>query len=210
MKRIKGSMTVEAAFVLPFFIFFMANILCLILSYERYSKTLANIHQTTKLAALACHGISMDSDTVDMSLPVSISPFVSEIGFIPSYATAHASVRKWTGYDVCSVLTTTEEEEYVYITEHGSVYHRSLSCSHLNVNIRVVSATEVDSLRNNNHAKYYPCEYCKKGYSTGLMFITPDGNRAHNNAGCSALKRQVKLVKLSEVGARGPCKDCGG
>ena len=141
---------------------------------------------------------------------VSISPFVSEIGFIPSYATAHASVRKWTGYDVCSVLTTSEEEEYVYITEHGSVYHRSLSCSHLNVNIRVVSATEVDSLRNNNHAKYYPCEYCKKGYSTGLMFITPDGNRAHNNAGCSALKRQVKLVKLSEVGARGPCKDCGG
>ena len=210
MKRIKGSMTVEAAFVLPFFIFFMANILCLFLSYERYSKTLANIHQTTKLAALACHGISMDSDTVDMSLPVSISPFVSEIGFIPSYATAHASVRKWTGYDVCSVLTTTEEAEYVYITEHGSVYHRSLSCRHLNVNIRVVSATEVDSLRNNNHAKYYPCEYCKKGYSTGLMFITPDGNRAHNNAGCSALKRQVKLVKLSEVGARGPCKDCGG
>ena len=208
MKRIKGSMTVEAAFVLPFFIFFMANILCLFLSYERYSKTLANIHQTTKLAALACHGISMDSDTVDMSLPVSISPFVSEIGFIPSYATAHASVRKWTGYDVCSVLTTTEEAEYVYITEHGSVYHRSLSCRHLN--IRVVSATEVDSLRNNNHAKYYPCEYCKKGYSTGLMFITPDGNRAHNNAGCSALKRRVKLVKLSEVGARGPCKDCGG
>lgn len=196
--------------MLPFFIFFMANILCLFLSYERYSKTLANIHQTTKLAALACHGISMDSDTVDMSLPVSISPFVSEIGFIPSYATAHASVRKWTGYDVCRVLTTSEEEEYVYITEHGSVYHRSLSCSHLNVNIRVVSATEVDSLRNNNHAKYYPCEYCKKGYSTGLMFITPDGNRAHNNAGCSALKRQVKLVKLSEVGARGPCKDCGG
>ena len=210
MKRIKGSMTVEAAFVLPFFIFFMANILCLFLSYERYSKTLANIHQTTKLAALACHGISMDSDTVDMSLPVSISPFVSEIGFIPSYATAHASVRKWTGYDVCSVLTTSEEEEYVYITEHGGVYHRSLSCSHLNVNIRVVSATEVDSLRNNNHATYYPCAYCKKGYSTGLMFITPDGNRAHNNAGCSALKRQVKLVKLSEVGARGPCKDCGG
>ena len=210
MKRIKGFMTVVAAFFLSFFIFFMANILCLFLSYERYSKTLANIHQTTKLAALACHGISMDSDTVDMSLPVSISPFVSEIGFIPSYATAHASVRKWTGYDVCSVLTTTEEAEYVYITEHGSVYHRSLSCSHLNVNIRVVSATEVDSLRNNNHAKYYPCEYCKKGYSTGLMFITPDGNRAHNNAGCSALKRQVKLVKLSEVGARGPCKDCGG
>ena len=111
MKKIKGSMTVEAAFALPFYIFVMANILCLFLSYERYSKTLAGIHQTTKMAALACHGISMDSDTVDMSIPVALSPFIGEIGFIPSFATAHASVRKWTGYDVCSYLAEEEEED---------------------------------------------------------------------------------------------------
>ena len=45
-RQIKASMTVEAAFVLPFFIFCMVNILMIFQMVEYRSKILAAVHQT--------------------------------------------------------------------------------------------------------------------------------------------------------------------
>ena len=115
--------------------------------------------------------------------------------------------RKWTGYNVMSGAGETIEDEYVYITEHGYSYHRSRNCSHLKVTISAVASEEIGSLRNRSGARYHPCERCG-GSSTGILFITPDGDRYHSDAGCSSLKRNIRTVRLSEVGGRTPCSEC--
>ena len=51
-----------------------------------------------------------------------------------------------------------EQEEYVYITENGTVYHRERNCTHLTLSIELAGKDEVGQLRNESGGKYYPCE----------------------------------------------------
>ncbi len=113
----------------------------------------------------------------------------------------------WTGYERkknCDV--------YVYITKNGRVYHKSLDCYHLKIQIREIATSKVSSYRNEDGAKYYPCEFCgkkKKGQDT--VYITSDGTRYHYNRECLALMRYIQKVPLSEVvDSYPPCKTCGG
>ncbi len=210
-RKIKASMTVEAALALPIFLFFMANILSLFLMYEQYSKNLAKIHQEGKNLAMIAHSAGdTGGDLIYLIRNQGIHPLIDEIGFKKAGTAAIVYVRKWTGYNVLSTTDTKEDEEYVYITESGTVYHRSRSCSHLKISIRVVNASEVSLSRNDYGQRYYPCEKCCRGQSTGLVFITDKGDKYHNSANCSGLKRTILTVRLSEVGGRGPCSLCGG
>jgi len=209
--KLKAGITVEAALALPLFLFFIANLLSLFLMYEQYSKNLATLHQQGKNMAMVAHSTGdTGSDLIYLIKGQSIKPLVKEIGFNNSATSAVVYIRKWTGYNVLSTENIEEDEEYVYITESGTVYHRSRDCSHLKITISVVKASEVSVKRNDYGQKYRPCEKCAAGQSTGLVFITDKGDKYHNSAGCSGLKRTIKTVKLSEVGGRGPCSLCGG
>lgn len=120
-------------------------------------------------------------------------------------------LRCWTGYEVAAAYQTEEEdkETTVYVTESGSVYHKSESCSHIKLSIRTVIGIPVNQ-RNDNGGKYYPCESCCKGtqgeYTT--YYITSDGTRYHSSRTCSRIKRSVKSILISEIGSRTPCKRC--
>jgi hypothetical protein len=119
-------------------------------------------------------------------------------------------LRAWTGYEVAASYSEEEAaEDIVYVTQTGTVYHRNAGCSHIKLSVRSVTGG-LDSLRNNNGAKYYPCEICCKGKTdqSGLFYITSDGTRYHIDRECSGIKRNVKEIKLSEVGSRQPCKRC--
>ncbi len=100
------------------------------------------------------------------------------------------------------------EEEYVYITETGTVYHRDRECSYLRLSITETSKDSLKNLRNSSGHKYYPCEKCgRKAGNT--VYITKDGTCYHSSLHCSGLKRTVRCVPLSKVGGRGPCSRCG-
>ena len=43
-------------------------------------------------------------------------------------------------------------EDYVYVTEHGTVYHRSRECNYLDLTIRAVNYADVGNKRNKNAA----------------------------------------------------------
>lgn len=120
-------------------------------------------------------------------------------------------LRGWTGYEVAAIYSKEEEaaEDIVYVTETGTVYHKSSTCSHIKLSVRAVSGVP-DNLRNNNGAKYYPCDICCKGktVNTGTFYIASDGTRYHTVRVCSGIKRNVKEIKQSEVGNRTPCKRC--
>jgi len=116
-------------------------------------------------------------------------------------------MRGWTGYDNSS--GTENGEEIVYITPNGTVYHKSASCTHINLSISTVSLGEVRNLRNSDGGKYYECEICGEETSSGQVYITETGDRYHNSRECSGLKRGIMAVPISKVGGRGPCQRCG-
>ena len=55
----------------------------------------------------------------------------------------------------------------VYVTVSGSVYHKKLNCSHLNLSVTKVSGGNVSSRRNENGEKYHACESCSRGQAPG-------------------------------------------
>ncbi len=126
-------------------------------------------------------------------------------------------VRGWTGREIAATYSleeegneeATKEDEMVYITETGKVYHRNASCSHIRLSIRAVSGLP-DSYRNANGGKYYACKECCRGtvLPSGIFFITEDGSSYHTVRSCSALKRTVRQLPKSKVGSRTPCKRC--
>ena len=121
-------------------------------------------------------------------------------------------VRSWTGYHVeaaYQIESDDEKESTVFVTETGSVYHKSDSCSHIKLSVTSVQGIP-SALRNEQGAKYYPCEICCKGTTNpfGVYYITSDGTRYHRKRDCSAIKRNVREIPFSEVGGRTPCKRC--
>ncbi len=121
-------------------------------------------------------------------------------------------VRAWTGFQIAASYTQEEDEasdEMVYVTETGTVYHKTDSCSHIRLSIRAVYGIPTEQ-RNDNGAKYYPCESCATAVldELGIYYITSDGNRYHTRRDCSRIKRNVKSIPISEVGSRTPCKRC--
>ncbi len=123
---------------------------------------------------------------------------------------AKCVIHTMTGYDrgLKETGVIREDEEYVYVTETGTVYHRDRECSYLRLSIRQVSYESLKDLRNSSGHKYYPCKDCGP-VSGGTVYITRDGTSYHKSLDCSGLKRTVNCIPLSRVGARGPCSRCG-
>ena len=117
------------------------------------------------------------------------------------------TVKGWCGYVPAGGFT--KEEETVYVTETGLVYHTDYHCTYLDLSIRMVPVADIPNLRNTSQGKYYPCEKCGKGASHAGVFITNTGDRYHTDIGCSGIKRMVYTVLLSEVNGKGACSRCG-
>jgi len=117
-------------------------------------------------------------------------------------------VHAWTGYGGINEKKGKNGQEIVYITPHGTVYHKSIECTHLKLSIRETNHNIIKNLRNENGEKYYCCELCKDSGKKQL-FITDTGNRYHYDINCSGLKRDIIAIPISEVGDRKSCQRCG-
>ncbi len=115
-------------------------------------------------------------------------------------------IKVWSGYEKTGL--DLDNEETVYITETGIVYHKDYHCTYLELSIHMVPAEEIGNLRNKGGGKYYPCEHCMRNGGNGV-YITDTGNRYHSSLSCSGLKRTVYAVPLSEVIGKGACSRCG-
>lgn len=118
-----------------------------------------------------------------------------------------ADCRKWNGWSGAG--EDGAADEWVYITETGTVYHRTNTCSHLELSIRAVDYEQLSSLRNENGGKYYKCTLCAGKAVGERVYITNQGNSYHRNLNCSGIKRTVFMVRLSEAGNRRRCSRCG-
>lgn len=115
----------------------------------------------------------------------------------------------WNGYEIPGTDATGEVVgETVYVTENGTVYHRNINCTHLQLTIREVSSNRVGDERNGNGGKYSLCEKCGKGTCPETVFIGVEGDRFHYNRNCSGLKRTFFSILLTEADQYRPCSRC--
>lgn len=99
------------------------------------------------------------------------------------------------------------DNKMVFVTDHGSVYHTSLSCSHVSLKISA-NALSVKALEAKG---FRACEKCiKKGSDPKAYYITAEGDCYHSRLSCSGLKRTVKSATISEVGGLKKCSRCAG
>lgn len=136
----------------------------------------------------------------DMRLPCPL------LGSYTYHLTQCARSRKWIG-NRSLLEDAAGEDEWVYITPEGKVYHRSLSCNYLDLSIRAVNQSKLIMERNASGKRYRCCETCG-GSARGTVYITSYGTRYHSSLSCSGLKRTIYMVKITQVGGRGACGKC--
>ena len=116
----------------------------------------------------------------------------------------HSFHRKWTGKQI-----TSSEDEYVYYTDTGEVYHLTSTCNYLDLSIHTANYSQIGTLRNRSNHRYSACSCAVANISANsTVYITDYGIRYHSNLHCSGLKRTIHMVRRSEVGNRRLCSKC--
>ena len=154
--------------------------------------------------------VLVQDDMVDLIATSRIKPRCNVFGIPEQLLVNRARTHAWTGYAMGSAAVDAEER-MVYVTETGTVYHLSRSCTHLDLSIQAVPAAEIRDRRNTGGAVYRACEYCGQRFSSQeTYYITKEGDRYHTSLGCSGLKRTVYEIPISQVGGKRACSRCGG
>ena len=199
----KGSMTVEAALLIPFFLMLLLAFFSFFSQYASAAELKAKAAAEAKKVGIVL-GSTGQGDSGDITIYKTakadnlwINPFWQQ-----SRITQKAVCRGWIGF------TELEEiETYVYITPEGSVYHLFGDCSHLDLSIRGVAMAVAKTSKNDYGQKYRECESCDKAFS-GLVYITSWGDCYHSERTCSGLKRTIRQVPLSQAEGRSLCLRC--
>lgn len=243
----KGSITLEAAIVVPIFFFAMLCMVCLLemmsiqttmrnaiysvgkeIAQQAYSSPMISTYGIQQhiiknigaekiddsmisggSAGIDCSNSTSNWNTAVMDLSVRYDLEMPILMFrIPVVSCEEiVRVKGWTGY--VAGAEGEETDEVVYVTDYGLVYHKSMSCTYLELSIQAISALEIEDLRNESGAKYYPCESCgSAGISNGRVYITDYGTRYHTSLECSRVKRNIYAVPLDEVYGLGGCSKC--
>ena len=223
---VPGTLTVEAACVLPLFLMVMTGWPVI---GELAQGTISAAYAKGQIQKLAGEeildqsfirggkdGLSLlgssffhEEDTLD--LVVSYQYELPFLGFLNPITVTQRSVhRAWTGKQA----TESQEEAVVYITETGTVYHKSLQCTYLKQSVMEADPQRIEEYRNESGSRYTPCERCSPNEGNGTAgclcyYITKYGTKYHYTLACPALTRGIRSVRLSEVGGRPPCSKCG-
>lgn len=208
-RALPAGMTVEAAVVLPVFLFAVGNLLSLFLVFRTYSAKEAQLHQTVRQLALYSYGQEDGETEVRLMRLTPVSSLFGIAAFPGSYVVNGCVMHKWIGYsgDGTGEEWQRPEEELVYITKSGEAYHRERSCLYLNPSIRLADREEIAS-------GYTPCSVCvgKWGQQGNrLIYVTDGGSRYHNTVSCSGLRRTIESVTLTQALEMGrhACPRCG-
>ena len=152
-----------------------------------------------------------DGDIVDIKLSCAVETPLDELSPHGFYLAGRFYGHLWNGYEVSGDGTHPDQEQIVYITEDSEVYHVTTACTHLRLTIRGTEYANLESERNRNGGRYYPCEICAHGDPPEIVYIGAEGDRFHYSDECYTLTRSYSPVPLSEVEeTHRPCSRCGG
>lgn len=246
-RKVNGSITVEAAIIIPMFVFsFMALIsINIMLSFKiKVHQALYEEARIISMEAFDTRSIAISSmeedireilnylganysiikggenginlseskldstEYVELIASYNFVPFgISILDLVEIPIEQRCVMHIWCGYE--NGYFGLGNQDYVYVTDNSDVYHLNRECSHIKLSIKKVNANDISSLRNRDGGKYHSCEICHSKLSDDELYITSDGNRYHNTIICSGLKRTVRLVRITNIDGRRPCKRCG-
>ena len=213
--------------MLPIFLYLMLGVLFFVQFMETAGAMEQKIHDRAKQMAVYAYDsrqitdqdfhlgystFSRKEDEIDLVAAYRISSQMPVFSFGKPQIIQRGFVRAWTGRDFRKELQkegNEESKEKVFVTAHGTVYHKSLKCTHLRLSVEQTTVTQAEARRNRYGAKYYACSCCKSGVGAAV-YITDTGNRYHARLSCSGLKRTIREIPLSEAGKRKACSKCGG
>ena len=208
----RASLALETALVLPLFFLGMVTMISFMDIYRVQTEHLQTLCERTKEAGMYAYVLD-GKGPKEITLPdvYAYTPIGALVPLPKVWMHNTVKVHAWTGADEADFSDVeTEPEKMVYVTESGTVYHRKPGCRYLKVSINQISGSSVSHARNDSGQKYSPCETCSRNQKpSGVVYVTSSGNRYHNLATCSGLKRTVKLVKESQVGGMHACSSCG-
>lgn len=199
----KGSLTVEAALIIPFFLTLLLAFFSLFLQYTLAAEL--KVQAAAEAKKLGVVRSFMDGEEGE-DLTIYKTQKAEQLWQIPfignRYVTEKAVCRAWIGFTELEI-----EETYVYITPEGSVYHLFRDCTHLDLSIQQVSYEKALISKNEYGEVYGKCKLCREPCGM-LVYITKEGNCYHSERSCSGLKRTVRQVAMSQVQGRSCCIRC--
>lgn len=209
----RGSLTLETAMVMPLFLLGMTAMISLMDVYRLQTEHLVKLCEKAKEAGMYAYtldGSGMEEITLPDFYRYEPVGGIAPLPAIPLHTVV--KVHAWTGREaeIFQDSQPEEEEEMVFVTESGSVYHRDAGCRYLNPSVSQVGGNAVKYMTNSSGKHYQACEICSRGQSpAGTVYVTSSGNRYHNLESCSGLKRSVKLIKRSQAEGMAACSRCG-
>jgi hypothetical protein len=231
-----GALTVEAALVLPLFLFAMMGILtigrwmCVDMKIAyglvETGKDMASEHLEN--AGILTIGAKMKhylgDDLPDISYLGSYYEEEEEcyyltaqyegevtmplIGAITIPFTQTVKQRAFTGFDWKQGQWLNEDDAYVYVTDTGGVYHTKRECTHVLLSVQIRLDMQPSA---SWRSEYKPCERCTKQHTGAIsqVYVTNYGDKYHTSIGCSGLKRTVTRIRKSELKGMRQCQRCG-
>lgn len=208
-----ASLTVEAAAAVPLFFLCVVSLICMMDMYGMTARRTADLMQKAeKLGAAAGLAEETSADVIDLYEPAAYAVKWFPVPGASVRIPVRGRVHVWNGRDPGETLppsAAADEDELVYVTDYGSVYHTHASCSHLHLSVQAVSSARVGTCLNSSGGHYHACEKCAgSGCRAGTVYITDDGDCYHNSAECGGLTRNVRLVRRSEVSGLPLCSRC--
>lgn len=133
---------------------------------------------------------------LDVTICYRVAPLSAFAGF-PSFEMKNSYyAHLWNGYEIPEAEM---ENEVVYVTENGEVYHKDRNCTHLLLSVEKVRTESIEKLRNQWGRIYGPCAKCARGEKPREVYITKEGECYHYYTECAGLKRTVRAIRLEEA-----------
>lgn len=218
----KGTLTVEAAFcATTFFLAFFSLLYLfeLVFIQSRMEMTLARAvarYQTYGTKAGMIEMLYKEKavirwDDEQKICSVAIKQKISFIGssWFKIYSYRQMKYHDYTGKSM--VYEGDGTEEFVYITEHGRVYHKQQKCVYLYPGIQSVLYQNVYQKRNASGGKYGICKSCCRNVELTagrMVYITTYGDCCHAIRSCSKLLRTPRKVPRKDVVDMPGCSKC--
>ncbi len=214
----RGSLTVEAALVLPLFLLSSLTLLSFVdvmrITMENQMQQQKRLRSNAVYASVLTDAVEgRKGDYITLDYVYSVKLPVGGFGLKKVLVRQRSMVHIFNGYDDSYGDCVGAMPEYVYVTSGGSVYHKKRSCRALQISVREVSGAEVGNMRNEDRKKYRSCNICMKGYTQEeirgqTVYITDYGVRYHIRPNCPDLTRMVQVVRIEDTGGKPACKFC--
>ncbi len=162
----------------------------------------------SRITGLVCAFSGITDEKIDLNVIYRVEPPLKIPGFSGFWLKNSFFSMPYTGYHRDEASEGEEDDEIVYITRTGTVYHTVTDCRALKVTVSTVFFESLKRERNADGAKYYPCEKCAGKGHADAVFITPYGNRYHFDRDCYEINSIWYAVPHSKVKERRKCRFC--